>query len=59
MLLGQTNYEVDLVGVDGFKHLVACVDYFTKLSEAKPFLKTKRLLQLLNSFMRSYVGMDA
>ena len=43
--------------VEGFKHLVVCIDYFSKWSERNP-LKIKVLPPLLSSFIRLYVGMD-
>ena len=43
--------------VDGFKHLVVCIDYFSKCPEADT-VNVKVPPPFLSSFMRLYVGID-
>ena len=36
-IMQQIGIDIcSLPGVDGFKHLVVCIDYFSKWSDAKP-----------------------
>ena len=43
--------------VNGLKHLVIYLDYFSKWSETKP-IKDKSVPTIAQLFMRLYVGMD-
>ena len=54
-VMQQIGIEIySLPEVDGFKHLIICIEYFRKWSEMKP-IKINVPPPLLSPFMRLYV----